>query len=635
MPTHVQVRFEDGSELVTDLRVHRLEYVDGLNQPFLLTLGITSPNAHVDPKQVLGKHIVVTFEGEPWLHQVRGVVASFGQRTALMGHEGLSTYEAVVRPPLWLLAKRFARRIHQNVNAVDVITATVAGLGGIVPPPVPKVARPLDTSEYTVQYDETDLGFVRRMLAENHLVSFFDATAGGTWTIADDLATAAPLLPIPLSYHPPSALIPKEPHVLALRSHDELGETHVSLRDYNFEHPQLVRASPAGLDGKADAPITLPNERGEREDLRVGRFDSDQDGAAIAKRELDALRAKDLVVTCTLNFAMNAGSQFILTDHPRMDLGKEFVVIGASIRLEEGIEIEGEVKREAGRHYEVTCVPKGRVHFEEPIVRPRVPATEVGFVVGDGPEGTVDVDAYGRVKVELLWDRRDLRKGNPTMWLRVSQAWAGANHGIVTLPRIGDEVLVGYLGGNPDQPIVMGRAHNALNRTPLMLPDPDRTLSIWRSRTIGGDGYNEIFMDDAAGAERLWLRAERDHRLHVKHNSKVEIDGDSEVTVGGNCTVDVGEALTVTSGSFYQSTGPYEVHTTSTLHSARDSMRLESDTITIEGKSKVELKCGGSKITLTPGAITINSGSVSIEGLLVKIKGTAMVDVDGALITLN
>jgi type VI secretion system secreted protein VgrG len=205
----------------------------------------------------------------------------------------------------------------------------------------------------------------------------------------------------------------------------------------------------------------------------------------------------------------------------------------------------------------------------------------------------------------------------------------------VTLPRIGDEVLVSYLGGDPDQAIVVGRAHNALTRTPLKLPDPDRTLSLWRSRTIGGDGYNEILMDDAPGGERLWLRAERHHKLHVKGSSDVLVDGDSHVTVGGDCEVKVKGALEVQSASFTQETGPHETRTTSTKHSARDEMVLESSSILIEGTSQVRLVCGGSEITLTPGGVTIKGGSVTVEGDEVKIAATGVTDIDGALITLN
>lgn len=262
MPTNVQLQFEDTSEPIAGVRVHRLEYIDSLNQPFSLTLGLTSSDPSVEPAQVLGKRVIVDLEGEPWLSRMGGIVVAFRQRTALTGlPNGESAYEAIVRPPLWLLARRFGRRVHQNVNALEVIAATLAALGGIAPAPVARVGRSLPTREYTAQYDETDLAFVRRLLAESHLVAFFDWAAGGAWTIVDALGSAASLVPSPLVYRPPTGLIPSAPHALALTTNDELAETHLSLRDYNFEHPQLARSTPAGLDGQADVEPGLPNER--------------------------------------------------------------------------------------------------------------------------------------------------------------------------------------------------------------------------------------------------------------------------------------------------------------------------------------------------------------------------------------
>lgn len=631
----LSLQFDDASEPLPGLAVHRLGYEDALSQPFLLKLVVSSTDAAIDPKLVLGKGVRVDLEGEPWLAHLRGLVVGFEQLTSLGGlPHGASAYTVRIRPPLWLLSRRFGRRIHQDATADGIIAATLAGLGGVVPQPTLKIGRTLQARPYTAQYDETDLGFVRRILAEHHLVAFFDPTADGAWTVADDLASAACALPTPLMYRPPTGQVPSHPHALSLSTRDELGATHASLRDYTFEHPQLARSAPAGLDGVADVE-PAPNERGSHEALRVGRFRDDRQGSAIAERELAALRSKDHVVTMVVNFAMPAGTRFTLLDHPRADLGHEFVVIGAQISIDDGVSFDDRETRTPLRRYHVTCVQRHHTHFEEPIARPRVPATEIGFVVGDGPEGTVEVDAYGRVKVELLWDRRDLRHGNPTTWVRVSQGWAGPNRGLVTLPRIGDEVLIGYIGGDPDEPFVVGRAHNALARTPLALPDPDRSVSVWRSRTIGGDGYNEILMDDAAGKERLWLRAEREHKLHVKGSSLVQVDGDSQVRVGGDATVEVTHDLVVKSETFTQETGPYEARTTRTVHSARDSMRLESDTITLEASSKIELICGGTQITLTPGAISIKGGDVTVEGGTVKIASSVVTDIDGPLITLN
>jgi type VI secretion system secreted protein VgrG len=512
------------------------------------------------------------------------------------------------------------------------VEATLAELGGVADAPQNRCGRVLPVADVVVQYDETDLHFIRRVLSEAHLVGFFDPSADHAWTLCDNVTSAAAPLPTPLVFRPPSGLVPSSPHVLALSTEDALSVRETSLRDYNFEHPQLSRAVPAGLDGQAESSPALPHELGQHQGFEIGRFTTDQDASAIATRELQARRSPDHTVVCITNFALTAGSRFLLLDHPRTDLGTDFIVIASTVVVDDSSTEAGSV---GGRRYEATCIPASQPHFATPVAKPRVPASESAFIVGDGPEGTVEVDAYGRVKIELPWDRRDLRRGNPTRWVRVSQAWAGSNLGIVTLPRIGDEVLVSYLGGDPDQAIVVGRAHNALTRTPLQLPDPDRTLSVWRSRTIGGDGYNEILMDDAPGGERLWLRAERHHKLHVKGSSDVLVDGDSHVTVGGDCEVKVKGALDVQSASFTQETGPHETRTTKTKHTARDELVLESSSILIEATSEVRLVCGGSEITLTPGGVTIKGGSVTVEGDEVKIAATGVTDIDGALITLN
>lgn len=628
------VHFDDGgSQPFADLRIHRAEYIDELNEPFSLRLGVLSTDPSVDPREVVGRDVTVRLEGEPWLPEIRGLVRSCRQRTALALAREASAYEIEIAPPLWLLTKRVARRIHQQATVAEIIARTLVAAGA--PAPTARVGRALEAREYTVQYDETDLAFVRRLLSEHHLVGFFDHPNGSGWTLTDSIASASGLVPASLVYRSDTGLTPEGPHAMGLSTRRELGVTKVSLRDYDFEHPLLARAAPYGLEGSATTSAALPHETGAHEALTIGRFSRERDGGMLAERDRARERGTSETLVWTTSFAMHAGSRFTLRDHPRPDLGDEFVVVGARFVIDDGLVFEGEAPRKPGRRYTCHCVAAERPHFAGPRPRPRVPATEVAFVVGDGSDGSVDVDAYGRVKVELLWDRRDLRKGNPTRWVRVSQGWAGANRGLVTLPRIGDEVLLSYLGGDPDEPVVVGRVHNAMSRTPLDLPDPDRTVSIWRSRTIGGDGYNEILMDDAPGQERLWLRAERDHRLHVNGSSSVEVDGDAKVVVGGEANIRVQEGLRVRSASFEQETGALSVRSTTSKLSARDEMAIDSDTIKLEAASKIELRCGGTSLVLTPGGASLTGAKVSIHAAEVHIKADGTVDVDGALITLN
>jgi type VI secretion system secreted protein VgrG len=623
----------DDAEPFADLRIHRVEYIDELNQPFSLTIGLTTTDPGVDPRSLLGREATLTLEGEPWLGEIRGLVRACRQRTALGLAREASAYELDVAPPLWLLSRRRARRIHQRATVLDVVAKTLAGAE--VTAPTARVGRVLPEREYVVQYDETDLAFVRRQLSDHHLVAFFDHAKGGAWTVTDALASASGLVPAPLVYRSDTGLVPEGPHALGISTRTELGVAKASLRDYDFEHPLLARAEPYGLEGTAGDPAALPREKGSLEDFRVGRFASEREGADLAERDRVRADGPSETLSWVTSFAMYAGTRFTLRDHPRGDLGDDFVVVGTRFSVDDGLVLDGEAPRKPGRRAVCHCVPAARAHFAPSVPRPRVSSTEIAFVVGDGAEGSVDVDEHGRVKIELPWDRRDLRRGNPTRWVRVSQAWAGANRGLVTLPRIGDEVLIAYLGGDPDEPVVVGRVHNALSRTPLDLPDPDRTVSVWRSRTIGGDGYNEILMDDAPGKERLWLRAERDHQLQVNRSSKVDIDGDARMSIGGDASLRVQNDLRVRSASFEQETGPLEVRSTSTKLVARDEFAVEADTIRLSAASRVEIRCGGTSLVLTEGGATLSGGKVTIEGGQIEIKADGTVDVDGALITLN
>jgi len=337
-------------------------------------------------------------------------------------------------------------------------------------------------------------------------------------------------------------------------------------------------------------------------------------------------------------------------DHPRLDTGDELLVVAARIHIADGVALPfGGSTAEAGsptetatarRLYSLRCIRVGQGYVPPRRRKPRAIGPESAFVVGGLGEGQIDVDEHGRVLIEHVWDRRDLRTGTPSRRVRVSQAWAGANRGFVTLPRIGDEVLVGYHDGDPDQPIVVGRVHNRVARTPLDLPAPDESVSTWRSRTVGGDGYNQVLMDDEPGAERLELRAER---------TRTDLtQGDETSTVGGQYTVDIGQdAVLRVHGSVDFAVdgnvdgkvgGDTRLELQGNLETlVGGSARLNADGGWVISGPSIELQAGGASIKLGGGKVVIKADSAIIieSGGDVKITAGAVVDVDGALITLN
>ena len=242
----------------------------------------------------------------------------------------------------------------------------------------------------------------------------------------------------------------------------------------------------------------------------------------------------------------------------------------------------------------------------------------------------IDVDKYGRVEVEFRWDRRDQHCGCSSRRVRVAQGWAGAGFGFVMLPRVNEEVIVAYLEGDPDQPIIVGRVHNAFVTSPLSLP-AEKTVSAWRSRSSpGGNGYNEIRMDDQAGAERFDVHAQRDFQLVVERHLAQNVVGNASQAVKGDCSMSADKDTTISTkgtlslhgDSYVELTSDGELAIRAPTHiDLAKSRSIGADDIRIVGKKIVlETPSGGSSITITSGGIEIKSdGDVVVNGAVVKL----------------
>jgi type VI secretion system secreted protein VgrG len=241
----------------------------------------------------------------------------------------------------------------------------------------------------------------------------------------------------------------------------------------------------------------------------------------------------------------------------------------------------------------------------------------------------IDVDKHGRVQVEFHWDRRALHVGT-TRRVRDSQGWAGASFGFVTLPRVGDEVIVAYLDGDPDEPVIVGRVHNAASISPLQLP-AEKTQSIWKSRsTPGGAGFNAILMDDAAGAELLALKAQRDFRTDVGRSALTQITEDQTIEVGGqqttvlkrsqvltvieNQTTRVGQKHEIEAGTVYTSATEAVLTTAPSiaLYNLDSSVNIIPGNVTISAP-RIMLTAGSSSIEMVDGEIVIKAGIIKLN----------------------
>ncbi|WP_437535391.1 type VI secretion system tip protein TssI/VgrG [Sorangium sp. So ce726] len=512
---------------VTGFEVHQIEYRDALNELFELTLDVVSTDPEIDLSSVVGEEIVVELSTEPLLKKVHGIVRRVRQVSA--EPSGVSRYELAVVPPLWLATRSADHRIFQGLTADGVCKVVASAYGGRIPAPSSLVASPdRPAREYRVQYGETDFDFMFRALAEEGLVSYFDHGPGGSdWVLSEDTAftdDGAPRVP----FVPPvdAGMNAAGPAVSFIAITSSIETSMVTVRDYDFKKPEYVLDQRAETSQRAFVrEATL-----ERYEFSTNRFTaaSEKRGEALAKQYLEEARSERRTFECHTSFALGAGARFTVEGHPRADVNGQLLVIRSRCAV-----TEGSGGRPVRRNV-LVCVPAGDPWRPARRPKPRIFGTQTAFVVGNkAGVDEIDVDEHGRVKVEFRWDRRELHEGNPTRFVRVSQGWAGLDYGFVMLPRVNEEVIIAYLDGDPDEPVVVGRLHNAWSVAPLKLP-AEKTRSIWKSKTSpGGEGFNQIMMEDKKGEELLELHAHRDNLVTAGANQTVDVGGDQKVHVAG------------------------------------------------------------------------------------------------------
>ncbi|MFS8068829.1 MAG: type VI secretion system Vgr family protein [Byssovorax sp.] len=646
MPLDVTLGFPsspDASALVASgLKVQRYELHEAVSELFELTIEVLSTDPAIGMAAIVGQPVVVDFGDEPFLKEIQGVVRRAVQRTAVSS--GDSRYEWIVVPRLWLTTRRRDHRIFQDLSVTEIVAAVLADpvYNGRIPAPVTRISQPLPARRYCVQYGETDHDFICRILAEEGISSFFDHARGSAWTLVDRTSAAVDLPGSSVSFADPSNLSPalkldpSAPRITAVVISEGVETSTYTARDYDFEKPQ------AGLQAAShlDAGSALPSEANlEAYEFEIGWFRADTMGADQVVRRLEALRARALTLTCDSTFALPPGTRMTLADHPRDDVNVALLVVRAHTRI-----IFGSVATHV-----LECIELSTEFRPPRRAKPRIHGTQTAFVVGP-PGQEIDVDVFGRVEVQFPWDRRDLNSAGASRRVRVAQGWAGPGFGSVMLPRVGHEVIVTFLDGDPDEPIIVGRVHNAAMRTPLNLP-ADKTISVWRSQSSpGGNGFNQILMDDLADAERLEVHAQRDYREDVGRNSQRTVVGDEASKVGGNGGAAVGGSQSLSVGGTYSVTAGAKIAMHApTIDLSGDVVsltatdeRLDTSTnhivkanaIYLQGAEVVQvtgaafhvfcndilLDAGGAQIHLSGGDITIKApGDITINGAMVKI----------------
>lgn len=539
-------------DVAAPLHVRRVDLRERLSHPYALTLELLS-DPSLDPHTLLGAACTLTIAHSPGpARTIHGLVL----RLETLDHdEHLRHLRLEVGPALALLAHRVDTRLWQHTSVPeiikDVLEDSLLALGRRLRL---DLAASYPARETCTQYRESDLEFVQRLLHEEGITFAFDHDDDAEVLVLLDDTTRCPALG-ELPFVPRGAAVAEAESVERLDPARALGVTSLVQRDW---HPLAAADAPYERGRLAHDDRGRDRQVYEHDDLRVDR----DDGSVRARRKLEQrTQLADAATGTATALAFAPGRRFDLTGHADPSRDKRWLLLEVTHRGEDpdAARLAGEPTDAPKYINTFTCVPDAtplRPPYDPSLRRPRIHGPHTAIVVG--PEGEeIHTDEHGRIRVRFHWDR-SLRRGDDcSCWVPVAQTWAGPGWGALFLPRIGMEVVVQFLDGDPDRPLVVGCVYNSLNTPPITLPT-DKTRSILNSESTPGGGLaNQIALEDARGRESLSLRTRRnlhtraghDHTADIAHDLLTSVghtmlttvDRDQTTTVVGNCDLHVSD----------------------------------------------------------------------------------------------
>jgi type VI secretion system secreted protein VgrG len=647
------------------LLLEALSGEEAMSQLFQFTLYLVSDDRSVSFGSIVGKPATVEIETQDGTRYISGVISDFSQGSATR----LCRYQARLVPWLWNLTRTADCRIFQDKTVPEIIEQIFEDLGYSSGNDYKlKLTGTYEPRTYCVQYRETDFDFVSRLMEEEGIFYFFEHSADGHVMVLGDSAQACPPCPEDsgFTYGPERGEV-RTDAVTSWVYEQEVCPAEYTHTDYNFETPST--------DLKVSAPTVA--EVGRNDKLEIydypGEYLERAEGDRYAKLRMEEQETTHTVIEGTSTCRpFVTGHVFDLTDHYRADFNGSYVLTSVAHQASSNI-----VGDDASYSNTFTRIPKD-VPFRPPRVTPRpfVRGLQTAVVVGkDGEE--IWTDKYGRIRVQFHWDREGEKDENSTCWLRVAQPWAGKQWGAHFWPRIGHEVLVAFLEGDPDRPIVIGSLYNAENMPPYEMPDHQTRSGVKTRSTKDGDSetFNELRFEDKKDEEEIYFHAERDFNRVVENNDTLRVgfdkqdDGDQEIEIFNNQTLKIGtqdckegsqeveiwKDQKVTIGNA-QSNGGQEV----TIWKDRDvTISMGNDILNVQkgnqttkidlGKSEteamqsIELKVGQSSIKVDQMGVTIKGMMVKVEGqiqteikgMMTQVKGDAMLMAKGGITMIN
>lgn len=643
---------------------------EAISHAFSFTVELRSQDQTIQPVDMLYQPACIRLGRPDSLSRYfHGMIRRF----AFQGAAGRDyfTYTVELAPRFWFMRQTEDCRVFQAQSAKDILQTLLTEAG--ITSAQFKISGTPTVREYTVQWNETDFAFATRLMEEEGYFYFFEHSASDhVMVIADSNQAFVALASPDVSLDPVSA------EISALRSWEPAMETAwgaVTLQDYDPTAPDTnLQATQKTLQKAAGASQrdvyhwpALTFDAGEVQQR--------------ARRRIEAAEANDCLTEGTgVHEGFVPGAKFTLDLDPQSgDKNKEYVI--RSVYHQATSEAFAAGGGEASYANRFTAFPSSQTWREIPTMEhPRMNGLFSAVVIGpDGEE--IYPDKYGRVKVLFPWDHRKDSTAGKSVWLRVVQPWAGKTWGWQHIPRVGTEVAVAFMDGDVDRPVVVGGLYNADYMPPFALPDQKTKTGLRTRSTLNGgtSNFSEFSIDDKMGSELVFLHAEKDHTIEVEHDQNLTVDNcrikkvgaDETVTIGGNQSIKIGPFDPTKSGG--DQTVEIWNSRSVTIDQSNDALLLKQGDLSTKlsmgnmsttlsmgdmstklsmGNMTVELSLGNlstkadvgkidenalQSITMTVGAnsIKIDQTGVTISGIMVKLQGQAMTQVQAPMIQVS
>ena len=598
-------------------RVTGFEASEGLSRVYECAVDVANPSLAVNPDALLGRYAVLRVARPAAQRRFYGLVRRVEHRGTVADHR---LARVTMVPALWTLSQRSDARVFQDVTAVEAVEAVLREAGVYVGAVEKQLQRPLPKREYCVQYRESDLDFVRRLLASEGVSFFFRHEDEAETLVLCDGAHAWEALRTMDGGAVPVAGAEGETHAVEtvrhLRWERSTRPSGVAVSEFDFTRPdyRIERMAPRRREGPRN--LYEPASAATLHGYAAPAYARD-DAQEQAQLRLEAERLDEAVGAGEGNVSgMAPGATFRLAMAGAHVAPQRYVVTEVTHRgsapevLTHG-DAHGSGAAAGDARYRNTfrCVPvEAPVRPKREVPRPTIAGLQTATVTGPAGEA-VYTDERGRVRVQFHWDRQGLRDEHSACWVRVIQGpWAGNGWGQQFIPRVGMEVAVSFVEGDPDKPVVIGALYNGANRPTFNVPE-ERTRSGVRTSTVGGSGFNEWSFEDAAGREQVYLHAQRDHDERVERDHTRWVGNDERVQVDGNQTQTV--------HGWQQET----IRGRSVRHVKADSILavsgcasiLSEDKITIESSQEIVFRCGGSMVRITPCRVEIRTSDMKVD----------------------